>query len=184
MATVGLTIRDSDKALVICADHRPSITNGFVAAFASSMFWIFALHSLLRSSILAGTAILAAGLSFALATRRTISKLQISKDEIISKGRVGDSFRSKRQMRAEDVQWLEYQEDTTGPETSHHPGGLYAVLSHSSVCILPEIDDQQATEVIERIASRFPELSRKWQSHSPFGRNLLSLELKDWPPRS
>ncbi len=184
MATVRLTIQDSDKALVIYARQGPSIANGLMAAFASGMFWVFAFHSLFRPYILAGTAVLAAGLSFALAARRAISELQISKDEIISRGRVGDSLRSKRRMHAEDVQWLEYQEDTTGPETSDHPGGLYAVLTHSSVCILPDIDDQQATNVIARIHQRFPELSRKWQSNSPFGRNFLSLELEDTPPRS
>lgn len=96
MGETDLTIRDFDEALVICVTQRRSIANGLVAAFASGLFCVIAFRNLMRSPILAGTAIFAAGLSFVLATRRRTSELRISKDEIVSKGRVGDNFRSKR----------------------------------------------------------------------------------------
>jgi hypothetical protein len=179
MAALG--IHNSGNALVIRAEREPSLTNGLVAAFASGFFWVIVFHSLLRLQswwLLGSTTIPIAGISFLLAVRRKSAELRISRDEIILRGRVGDSFRSRRRVNPQEVKWLEYQADTTGPETSHHPEGLYAVLSRHSVCLLPDIDAQQTATVIEQIHSRFPDLSRKWQSQSPFGQNFLSLGLK------
>lgn len=179
MVTLG--IHDSGNALVVRAERGPSPISGLVAAFATGSFWVLVFHNLLRLQsrwLLAGTTILIAGMSFVLAMRRKSTELRISRDEIISRGPLGDSFRSKRQVNPQDVKWLEYQEDTTGPETSQHPGGLYAVLSQHSVCLLPDIDERQTATVIEQIHKRFPDLSRKWQSQSPFGQNFVSLGLK------
>ena len=175
---VSLTFSNSGDVLVVRARLEPSILNGLLAALATGCFCIFALRTLLRPSwAFASATVLLTGLSFLLATRRRTNELRVSKNGITSRGRVGDSFGSKRQVNPGDVKWLEYQEDTTGPETSYHPEGLYAVLGRRSVCILPNIDRQQATTVIEQIQKSFPDLSRNWASQSSFGTNLISLNL-------
>ena len=84
-------------------------------------------------------------------------------------------------MSTSEVRWLEYQEDTTGPETAHHPGGLYAVLKHRSVCVLPDLDEQQTASVIERIKDKYPDLRAQWSEQSFFGKGFISLGLNDEP---
>jgi len=74
------------------------------------------------------------------------------------------------------VRWLEYQNDMSGPE-SDHPGGLYAVLKHRSVCVLPYLSAEQTTEVVERIATRFPDFRDQWCSQSVFGSHVIYLGL-------
>jgi hypothetical protein len=50
----------------------------------------------------------------------------------------GWRIRQARSIARMEVRWLEYHEDTRGPEGGE-PGGLYAILKHRSVCILPDL---------------------------------------------
>src|SRR5262249_18565434 len=73
-----------------------------------------------------------------------------------------------RPVSRTDVRWLEYQEDTSGPESDHF-GGLYAVLRWSSVCILRYADAEQTEQVIQRIATSFPDFANEWVKESDRG---------------
>lgn len=176
MAT-ELRIQDYQDVLVITAKQGRSLANGALSALVTGIFVTFAFRHLLGMPTLVAVTALASGLSFLLGTRRQDAELRITNSELKSKGRFGDSFRTTRRANLADIRWLEYQEDTTGPETSHHPGGLYAVLSGRSICILPYVDEQQTGEAIHRILEKFPHLRQQWEGQSPFGQHFTSLSL-------
>ena len=123
--------------------------------------------------------VLAAAVAFLWARRAKRFELRIYPPGVRGKGKVGDNLGLARRVRASDVQRFEYQEDTTGPETSHHPQGLYAVLSFSSICLMPDVDERQTAEIIERIVNKFPDISAHWGGPSPFGKHLTSPGLND-----
>jgi len=172
-----IEIRDRENALVVTAKRGRSVANGILGALGAGTFVAIAFRHLLGTPVLVAMTALVAGLSLLLAMRQQDAELRVTSLELKSRGRCGDSFRSTRSVSRADVRWLEYQEDTTGPETSHHPGGLYAVLSGHSVCILPYVDKQQTAEVIQRIVEKFPDLGQQWEGQSPFGQHFTSLGL-------
>ncbi len=176
MAT-DLRMQDYQDTLVVMAKQGRSLANGILCALATGTFVLIAFRHFLGTLVLVAVTALASGLSFLLGTRRQDAELGITNFELKSKARFGDSFRSTRRVSLADIRWLEYQEDTTGPETSHHPGGLYAVLSGHSVCILPYVDEQQTAEIIHRILEKFPYLRQQWEGQSPFGQHFTSLGL-------
>jgi hypothetical protein len=172
-----LKIRDCENALIVTAKQERSPVNGIIGALAAGMFVAIAFSHLLGTLVVVAVTALAASLGLLLGMRQQDTELYITNSGLKSRGRYGDSFRSTRSVSCRDVRWLEYQEDTTGPETSHHPGGLYAVLSGHSVCILPYVDEEQVTEVIQRIVEKFPDLRQQWEGQSPFGEHFTSLGL-------
>jgi hypothetical protein len=175
--TSEIEILDFDDALVIMAKQRASRAEAVLSAVVVGVFGGIALFRFLTMPLVIATAVLAAVLRFLFAVRKRTAELRVTNLEFRSRGRVGDNFGSMRSASRADVKWLEYQEDTSGPETSHHPGGLYAVLGTRSICLLPNIDEQQASLVIERILYRFPELRDLWRRHSPFGEHFTTLGL-------
>jgi hypothetical protein len=172
-----LTIRDSEGVLIITAKQGRSAVNGILGALAGGTFVAIAFHNLLGTPALIITTAIVAVLSLFLGMREQHAELRVTNLALTSKGRYGDSLWSKRSVSAADVRWLEYQQDSTGPETSHHPGGLYAVLSNRNICILPYVDEHQAADVIQRIVERFPDLRGRWEGQSPFGQHFTSLGL-------
>jgi hypothetical protein len=120
---------------------------------------------------------LSASVAFLSAKRAERFELRITRKEFVARGRVGDNLGSIRSVCAADILWLEYQEDTGGADSARHPGGLYAVVKHRSVCILPEIDQEQTCLMIERIKDRFPDFRSQWAGNSPFGNHFISLGL-------
>lgn len=178
-----LKIRGDDSSLVITARQGRSFVTAVVSALATSAFLAIASHYILGlpTLLLVTVVAIGAGLSFSLAIRSTVNELRMTNRELESQGRCGDRFRSARHIDCADILWLEYQEDTSGPETSYHPGGLYAVLKHHSICILPYVDRQQADTVIGKISERFPELRQRWKAQSPFGQHVTLLPLHEQP---
>ena len=172
-----LEITESEDALLVTAKQGRSVMSGILGAVASGTFVAIAFRQLLVTPVLVVLIVLAAGLSLLLGIRRQNAELLVTIFELKSRGRFGDSFRSNRSLNPADVRWLEYQQDTTGPETSHHPGGLYAVLKGRSTCVLPYVDEQQAGEIIQRIMKRFPRLREQWEQQTPFGTHITSLGL-------
>jgi hypothetical protein len=178
MAT-ELNIIDLDDALVIRAARKPPLAEGILSAVAAGAFAaILAFHFVgLPGGIV--SALLAASLVLLYARRKRNVELRITRLEFVSRGRVGDNLGSTRTACSADIQWLEYQEDTTGPGTSHQPGGLYAVLGRRSICLLPDMNEPQTALVIERIEGRFPDFKSQWENKSVFGRNFTSLGLDE-----
>jgi len=170
---------DLDDALVIRASRKPSFREGLLSAAAAGGSAGILVFSFMAKPELIAVAVLAASLAFLYAMRKKEVELRITMLEFVLRGRVGDDFGSTRSVRSADIQWLEFQEDTTGPETSHHPGGLYAVLGRRNICLLPDVDERQTALIIARIAERFPGFRRQWESASPFGKRFTSLRLNE-----
>jgi hypothetical protein len=126
---------------------------------------------------LSGVALLVACLSLLRVSQASIAELRVTNLELQSS--VRGTFGSRRSVSRADIRWLEYQEDSSGLETSHHPGGLYAVLRLQSVCLLPYVNEQQTAQIIERIVTKFPDLGKQSNESSSFGAHFISLGLND-----
>lgn len=112
-----------------------------------------------------------------------VARLSVTNSELTSFAHIEGWLPVRHRLALTDVKWLEYQEDTTGAETAHHPGGLYAVVSRRSVCPLPDLDEQQTAAVIERIYQRFTGFREQVTENSPFDRHFAGLQL-DRPSRT
>ena len=178
-----LEIDDANGELRITTVRTHSLADAAVSALATGGFTALVSYQFVGVGFVATIpiALLAALGAVLLARRRESSQLRVTRSELVLRGRYGGSIRSRWRVAAHDVQWLEFQEDSTSPETSHHPGGLYAVLGRRSVCLLPHVDESQTALVIERIEAKFPDLRARWASASPFGKsfNLLRLGESD-----
>lgn len=177
----NVNIVESDNALVVQSERTPSLVEGVLTAVATAVFVGIAGWFVVGKPLAVVLAVVAAPLGFLFVRRVRKFELRISRSEFAAQGKVGDNWGNSRSVPTSVVQWLEYQEDTTGPETAHHPGGLYAILNHRSVCLLPDVDEQQAVAVIERIKDKYPDLGAQWSGHSSFGRGFISLGLNDEP---
>ena len=174
-----LTILDGDDALVITSTRKPSLAEVTLSAVAVGGFIAVLAFSFLNEPMVVAVSISAALLTFMYAARKKKVELRITKLEFVSRGRIGDNLGLRRTVCSADIRWLEYQEDTIGPETSHHPGGLYAVLGHRSTCLLPNVSEAQTALIIDRIKERFPDFRTRWEGQSPFGKHFTSLGLNE-----
>ena len=113
------------------------------------------------SGLVAGAEVLSIG-------RGRVAVLKVTNLELASEAHIEGWFRSRRSICRADIRGLEYQEDTTGPETASHPGGLYADVRHGSVCLLPNIDESQTAFIIESIWEHFPDFRKQCAEQSPF----------------
>lgn len=173
----NLDIREIEGSLVfrVTRSHR-KLEAAFGAIVAVAATYVALRHFVSIPVILVVASIVAA-ISFVEIIKATKAELRITHDLIESLGSFGERLGRKKTLRFADVKWFEYQEDTSGPETSHHPGGLYAVLKHGSVCTLPYIDETQTASVIDQIFRKFPELRRQAEQHTAFGKKLTSLDI-------
>jgi hypothetical protein len=178
MAT-SLQIRDCGDSLLVTSTPERSVINGIVSALVALAFVAIAFRHFLTMPLLVTCAVLAGIVSLLLGMRGQKGELRVTQTEIKSRGRFGDNFRSSRKVNPKDIRWMEYQEDATGPETSHHPGGLYAVFERHSVCVLAYIGEQQTVEVIEAIYKKFPDFKDCWSRRSAFGVHFASLGLHE-----
>jgi hypothetical protein len=179
-ATVSeLNIVDADDALTIRASPKRSLPRAAWSAVAGGgCAAIFASSFIAKPGIIA-LALLAALAAFLYVRRNQNFELRITSAEFVSRGRIGNDFGSTRRVRAQDIDWLEYQENRTGPEDASHPGGLYAVQGSSSICMLPFVDERQTAVIIERIEGKFPDLSKRWKNKSWFGQHFTTLRLNE-----
>lgn len=175
----NVNIIDLDGTLLVQTERTPSLVEGALSAVAAAVFVGIAGSFVVGKfgAVAAGALAAALGFFFARGTRKF--ELRATRNEFVALGKVGDNLGNSRSVSTSEVQWLEYQEDTTGPETAHHPGGLYAILKHRSVCLLPDVDEQQTASVIARIEDKYPDLRTQWAGQSAFGRNFISLGLTD-----
>ena len=176
-----LTIIERDDGLVVRTTRVPSLGEGVLSAAAAGVFVGVAASFLAGRPQAIALALLAAVAGYVYARRTRTFELRMTRFQFVAVGRVGDNLGNSGSVSTSEIQWLEHQEDTTGPETAHHPGGLYAVLKHRSVCLLPDVDEQQTASLIERIKDKYPDLRAQWGGQSSFGQHFISLGLNDEP---
>jgi hypothetical protein len=174
-----LNIIDRNDTLLATTKQKPPLLDGLVSATATGGCTGLLASSFVGKPELVALVCLTSSVAFFYALRTRRFELRITRLEFKSRGRLGDSLASTRTVCASDIQWLEHQENTTGLDTAHHPRGLYAVLRHRSVCLLPDVDEQQSASIIERIHDKYPEFRAQWSGQSPFGRHFTSLGLDE-----
>lgn len=174
-----LNIVDSDEALVVRTRRTTTLFSGFLSAIGTVGVASFAASYVMGQPQGTALALAAAVVAFLYSRRTRNFELRVTSSQFVALGQVGDNFGNSRSVAVSDVQWLEYQGDTTGPETAHHPQGLYAVLGHRSMCLLPEVDAQQAASIIDQITARYPNLQQQWSGRSSFGTHFISLRLNE-----
>ena len=167
---VQLVIRNLPDGLLFRVEH-PTKSTLFRLAVAvsatSAAVFLVAWRYLQWPVALALAGLLAAAEVLSIA-RAKVAELKVTNLEFTSLARIEGRFGRRRSLSRTDIRWLEYQEDTTGPETAHHPGGLYAVVRHGSVCLLPDTDESQTALIIERICEHFPDFRKQCAEQSPF----------------
>lgn len=174
-AITQVTVIDTRIGFELIAIVRASMLGRIVALSAAGLA-VFAFT--FQSLALPYTLLFSAGAAVAswiLATRKRVHRLTVDPSQFLSTGSIGDSFSPQRKVNPEEVKWLEYQEDSSGPETAEHPRGLCAVLPSRSVCLLPEIDEDEAHRLIDTIGDRFPQLQARWRGQSAYGDGVTSL---------
>lgn len=174
-----LEIREYRDGLLIKARQRHSLAQGIFSATIAAAFVVLVVKRFVSLPVLILVVVLAAGFGFAQVLREKEAELNVTNLEFRTSGYFGGDYRARRSLSSADVRWLEYQEDRGGIESSYHPAGLYAVLRVGEACMLPHVNEQQAGEIIEAIAKRFPDFSKRWHSESPFGEHFTTLGLKD-----
>lgn len=172
-----LTVTDTGTALeVIAIVHASTLGRSIAASAAGLAVFVFTFQSLAPPyAVFCGAG--AAISSWILASRKKVYRLTMDPNQFLSSGFIGDSFSRHRKLNPEEVKWLEYQENVSGPETAEHPKGLYAVLPSRSICLLPEIEEIEAHRLIDRIGERFPQLQSRWHCHSAYGDGVTSLRI-------
>lgn len=172
-----LTVSNTGTAIGVIATVRASALGRMVASSTAGLAaFMFTFQSLALPYTLLLSAS-AAVASWILATRKKVYRLTVDPSQFLSTGSIGNSFSRQRKVNPEEVKWLEYQEDSSGPETAEHPRGLYAVLPSRSVCLLPEIDADEAHRLIDIIGDQFPQLQARWSGKSAYGDGITSLGL-------
>ena len=170
---------DSRDGLLVRTERKASLMEALLSCAVMGAFVAIACIRFLRIWEVIVLAIVSASLAFLIAKRTERFELRITRKEFVARGRVGDNLGGVRSVCTADILWLEYQEDTTGADSARHPGGLYAVVRHRSICILPDIDQKQTALIIERVKNRFPDLREQWAANSPFGSHFITLGLNE-----
>jgi hypothetical protein len=178
MAT-EVNLIDLEEALLVNGERKPQLRESILAALITGVCAAIVTSFFVGRVGVILLAALAMPFGFVSAHRSKRFELRVTRMELTSSGRVGDNFELARSVSMSEVRWLEFQNDTTGPETANHPQGLYAVLGRGSVCLLPEVDERQVASIIERIEGRFPAFRDQWHRDSDFGKHFTSLRLND-----
>ena len=175
----NVNIIDLDEALLVRTEWTPSLWDCGLSGASSAAF--FGIGSFFVVGKFAAVAVgsLAGVMGFLFARRPRNFELRITRSEFLAVGKVGDQIGNTRSVSATEVKWLEFQSDHSGPDTAEHPGGMYAILGHRAVCLLPDVDEAQTTMVIARIGEKYPEICAQWAGRTPYGENFISLGLTD-----
>jgi len=174
-----LRITATPDVLVIDLIHRRSRIEILTAALTSGGCGALLAHYFLnwRESCIVGVLVAAGTFAFTAADRHF--QLRVSANETVSLGRIEGELSSRRCVPTQHIEWLEYQEDATGPESSSHPQGLYAVSLRRSTCLLPHINEADTAAIINRIYEQFSTLRSQVRRASPFGRHIVTLGLEE-----
>jgi hypothetical protein len=154
----GILFRVSSTASVFGA-----IVNGIAAGI---FIWMM-VGAILGETPLKFFSILGLLVSYYLSRRTRFATLRVMEHEFVSTGRVGDGIGSVRTVATIEICRLEYQEGTTGPDDSSHPGGLYAVTGRRSVCLIPGVNEIETENIVRTIMTRFPNLEGPFAKESP-----------------
>ena len=108
------------------------------------------------ASVAMATAAIVAVAAYRSSAQQRSAELRATRQELVLEGIGADTRPFKRRAACFDVHWLEYRSE---------PAGLYAVLANEDICMLPDVAERQAAEVIERIETKFPELREQWAQY-------------------
>jgi hypothetical protein len=123
------------------------------AAFVEGRWWFL-------------VAIFVAVASFAADITTKRAKLTATNVEFITEGNFGTRKRSRRIVCTGDVRWLEFWKGPGIGDVRFGYCGLYAVMPHGSVCILPFLSQQDTMQVILAIEKAFPGLTERWRAQT------------------
>jgi hypothetical protein len=157
----------------------PSTAIGVLTAlvyFGGSVLVLRSFLGVKPVSILLLIGALAGCLGFVQSMRSRITELLVTNLEFVTRGHFAENLGSQPSVSSADIRWLEYREDKSGPDASI-PGGLYAVLKKTGICILPDLNEQQTSEVIGKIEDKFPQFKEQWRNNSAFGEHFTSLNI-------
>jgi hypothetical protein len=173
----SLEIRETGDRLVFKTAQARTSLQALFAVVIGVVFAYLAFHRFVGRLALVLVSLIAGLIGLFEILRSSKAELRVTERSLESSGFFAERLFKSKILHWSQVQWLEFQGDTTGPETSHHPGGLYAILQRGSVCILPYIDEKQTSEAIDRILRKFPHLQEQWRGKSAFGNNFTTLGL-------
>ncbi len=111
---------------------------------------------------------LVAAVVFVASKRPQHFRLRVTNLEF-SFGESGASFPNTNSVPRADIRYLEHR----GPQGDDSPCGLYAALDHGGRCLLPHLTEAQASEVIDAIYTRFPDMAVASRTFSPGGHLTL-----------
>jgi hypothetical protein len=120
------------------------ITSLFIWQAWRSHSLVIAVCSLIALASLAGTLL-----------RGKETVLSVNSEELVSRGNIGKAFSREVRVPASEVISLGY--DTGGEDD---PTGLYVRKSWGRTCLIPGIDESEATRIATAINSRFPEIEK------------------------
>lgn len=109
--------------------------------------------------------------SFAVDITTTKAKLTATTVEFIAEGNFKKRNRSPRIVCTGDVRCLRFEQGPGIGDIRYGPCGLYAVMTHSSTCLLPFLSQQDTLQVISAIEKAFPGLAERWRAQ-PDGATL------------
>lgn len=161
-----VTVAEARDGLVFRVVKYPSVSSALLDALATGAFTALMTAALFGQTRFLLIGIVTALFAFVLSRRPRTATLTVDKLDLVSTGRVGEGLGLTRSIATAELQGLGFEEDTTGPEDSSHPGGLYAQVGGKSVCLLPGITGQQSAEVIREILRRFPQLREQFSKAS------------------
>jgi hypothetical protein len=174
-----LSVTEVRDGLRVRTERKPSVAEAMMSSAATGGFEAFAASNFVGKGETIALATLTAKAAYWGGNRTRRFDLRVTRKEFVARGKVGDGLGSIRTVCAADTLWIEYQESGSRRESAQHPKGLYAVVRHRNICILPGIEFEQTNALIERIKDRFPDFREQWVANSPFGTHLISLGLKE-----
>jgi hypothetical protein len=95
--------------------------------------------------------------------RHTTAELRATNLDFHTK--TSSPFSVKRSIPRIEIRYLHFEEEMGGGDAPYRPSGLYAELRFGNACILPYIDEPQASTVAEAIYKRFPDIPKTSKSH-------------------
>lgn len=159
-------IRDFQDSLLIRVRRRRAWTRSLFGGVITGLAALLTLSHIISGSIFAVVVFLAVLLGLSEGFSQANAELRVTGLEFQTHGNLGTDSLQVHTVPSADIRWLEYQPEYGGPDGGYRPGGLYAKLRVRTVCVLPMLDEDQTTDVIERIATRFPDLAKHWAAPS------------------
>ena len=171
-----LEILEMKDGLLLRVRQKPSLVERLLAlVIPATVAGLVSAH-FVSKPVLVVIVILGASLGFIQQMRERRVELRVTKFDFQTRGYFGDGYLGTRSVPSANVRGLRYKESQGGEASTP---GLFVDLRWGSTCVLPHIDEQQTSQVIEQILQRFPDWRTQWPEggESPFGKHVITLGL-------